>query len=237
MKRAAIFGTSGAIGSAVAEYLAKSLDWEIFAYSRTRSLPAQPNIQETTIDYFDEAQLENAASQFSNSEPLDLVFIANGILHQDDLQPEKALRALTADNLRRIFEINTVIPALIAKHFAPRLNRKAKSDLAFMTARAGSISDNEMGGWHSYRTSKAALNMIAKNIAIEICRRNPNAVISLIHPGVVESELSRPFSRGIPEGKLIQPEIAAQRIVALLDRLEPSLSGNIFELDGEIVAP
>ena len=111
---------------------------------RTRSLPAQPNIQETTIDYFDEAQLENAASQFSNSEPLDLVFIANGILHQDDLQPEKALRALTADNLRRIFEINTVIPALIAKHFAPRLNRKAKSDLAFMTARAGSISDNEM---------------------------------------------------------------------------------------------
>ena len=237
MKRAAIFGTSGAIGRALLSFLSTTPDWEIFSYSRTASGVQGPRIHESEIDYLDETALEQAAAQFSSKAPVDRVIITNGVLHQDEIQPEKALRMLSAENLRRVFEINTIVPALIAKHFAPKLNRNAKSELAFLTARAGSISDNEMGGWHSYRTAKAGLNMIAKNIAIEIGRRNKNATVALIHPGVVESELSRPFSRGVPEGKLISPEVAAKKITNLLDGLEPSLSGNIFELDGEIVAP
>ena len=234
----AVFGTSGAIGKAIAERIAADQpDTTVHAFSRTLNSGEPPNLIHHTIDYLDETALASAAELAPKEAPWGRVIVATGILHQGEIQPEKALRSVNAENLRALFDINTVIPSLIAKHFVPKLNRNAKAEFAVLSARAGSIADNEMGGWYAYRASKAALNMMVKNTAIETARRNKHAVIAALHPGVVDSALSKPFQKFTPPGKLFSPEDAAARLITLLDQLTPEQSGGLFEWDGEEVAP
>ena len=234
----AVFGTSGAIGRALAKRLAaENPDSRVHGFSRSLKADGPANLTHHQIDYLEEAALENAANLAPNDAPWSRVIVATGILHQGDVQPEKALRAVTAENMRFLFEINTIIPSLIAKYFVPKLDRQAKSEFAVLSARAGSIADNEMGGWYAYRASKAALNMMIKNTAIETARRNKHAVIAAIHPGVVDSALSKPFQKFTPPGKLLDPTDAATRIIGLLDSLSPEQTGKLFECDGEEVAP
>ena len=122
-----------------------------------------------------------------------MVLVATGILHDEVFMPEKSLKDLSAEKFIHLFLVNSVLPAIIAKHFIPRLNQKKRSVFAALSARVGSISDNKMGGWYSYRASKSALNMIIKNVAIETARKNEQAIIVGLHPGTVDSNLSRPF--------------------------------------------
>jgi NAD(P)-dependent dehydrogenase (short-subunit alcohol dehydrogenase family) len=123
-------------------------------------------------------------------------------------------------------------PALVAKHFLPLLPRQGRSVFAALSARVGSIGDNRLGGWHSYRASKAALNMLIKNASIELARTRPDAVIVGLHPGTVDTGLSKPFQRGVAHNKLFTPEYCAERLIAVTDGLTRDDTGHVFAWDG-----
>jgi NAD(P)-dependent dehydrogenase (short-subunit alcohol dehydrogenase family) len=161
------------------------------------------------------------------------VIVATGLLHADGVTPERSNAALDPRQLMRLFAINAVGPALIAKHVLPLLPRGERSVFAALSARVGSIGDNRLGGWHSYRASKAALNMLIRTLAIELERTRPQAILVGLHPGTVDTELSKPFQRGVPEGRLFTPDQSAERLLAVVDGLEPEDSGGVFAWDGQ----
>ena len=155
------------------------------------------------------------------------------ILHDGaGLKPEKTWRHLDGAALGRAFQINATGPALAAKHFLPLLAEDSKSCFAALSARVGSTADNGFGGWYAYRASKAALNMLVKTLSIELARRNPAALCVTLHPGTVDTRLSAPFQRGVPDGKLFSPRFSAERLLGVLDGLSPEDSGGLFAWDG-----
>ena len=234
----AVIGSSGTIGSTFTRQLSElHTDAKIHAFSRSQKKSSADNVIHHTIDYNDEFSIEQAASYVSNEAPLDIVIVATGILFDDSIAPEKSLRELSAKKFLRLFEVNTILPALIAKHFLPKLNRQNRSIFAALSARVGSISDNKLGGWYSYRASKSGLNMIIKNAAIEISRRNKKAIIVGLHPGTVDSNLSKPFQGNVPDGKLFTPDYSVKRLLDVLDNLTPESSGRCFSWDGKEVQP
>ena len=225
----AILGASGAIGSAFTVLLSKKYPKaSLFAFSRNG---------EHSINYSIEGSISEAAERAAKEKPLDLVIVANGILHDDKLMPEKSLRDLSAEKFHRVFEINTITPALIAKYFLLKLNKEKPSIFVALSARVGSISDNYLGGWYAYRASKTALNMIIKNASIEIGRRNKKAIIVGLHPGTVASNLSKPFQSDIADGKLFTPEYSAGKLLEVLESLTPDQTGKCFAWDGTEVLP
>ena len=190
------------------------------------------------LDLEDEDTMASAAETVAGAfSDVDMVLVATGLLHDGDgLQPEKTWRTLDAARFERVLRINTVGPALIAKHFLPLLARDRKSVFAALSARVGSISDNQIGGWHAYRASKAALNMLIRNFAIELGRRNKQAIAVGLHPGTTDTGLSRPFQAGVPEGKLFAPDFVAHRLLQVIDGLKPADSGQFFAWDGSRIA-
>ncbi|WP_125256426.1 SDR family NAD(P)-dependent oxidoreductase [Brevundimonas fluminis] len=219
---AVVIGASGGIGAAVAERLGTSGRFEVVhALSRSR----------TGLDLEDEATIAAAAARVSDGPAPTLVFVATGVLH-DGHQPERTHRALTSDHLLRDFRVNAVGPALVAKHFLPLLPRDSRAVFAALSARVGSIGDNRLGGWHAYRASKAALNMILRNLAIELSRTHPQTIVAGLHPGTVDTALSAPFRKGVDPAKLFAPDAAAGRLLAVLDGLTSADSGRVFDWDG-----
>lgn len=234
----AIIGASGAIGTAFTTQLSASYpDANIHLFSRTKIKNFTNNTQYHVINYKDEASIEEAASIASKEAPLDMVIVTTGILHVEGIMPEKALRDLSADKFHHLFEANAILPAIVAKHFLPKLNRESRSVFAALSARVGSISDNQLGGWYAYRASKAALNMIIKNAAIEITRRNKKSVIVGLHPGTVDSRLSKPFQGNVPDAKLFTPEFSVNKLIKVLESLTPEHSGKCFAWDGKEIEP
>ena len=169
--------------------------------------------------------------------PSNLVIVATGLLHNDNLMPEKGLRDITAKEMKKIFEVNIIGPALVAKHFIPLLPRTGKSIFAALSSRVGSISDNRLGGWHSYRASKAALNMMTKNIAIETARTHKEAAIIGLHPGTVDTNLSSPFQSNVKDGKLFSPEQFADYLLNVIDQASAADTGKILAWDGQEIEP
>ena len=234
--RAAVIGAAGGIGGAFVDHLAADANVAtVLALARSRRVPAGDKIEPGMIDTDDEASIAAAAERAKQTQGgLDLVLVATGMLHgPDGLQPEKTWRQLTPEAMLRVYRTNTVGPALVAKHFLPLLPREGRCVFAALSARVGSIGDNGLGGWHSYRASKAALNMLIRNFAIEIGRKNDQAVVVGLHPGTVDTGLSKPFQGGVPEGKLFTAKHAAEAMLATLDRLEGTDSGGLFAYDGE----
>ena len=226
MAAAIIVGANGGIGAALAAELATR--GEVHALSR-RSTPA--------IDLLDENSICETASQLSISGITPrLIVVATGILHQDGKGPEKALRELDPNWMIENYRLNAVGPALIAKHFLPLMPRTGRICFAVLSARVGSISDNNLGGWHSYRASKAALNMLLRNISVEWQRKNAEAIIVGLHPGTVETALSAPF-KGNPAHERFDPATAATQLLNVLDGLNPAQSGQLIAYDGTIIAP
>ncbi len=225
-KRAIIFGASGGIGAALIDALRARGDYaQVLAGARSGDADFH-------FDLTDEPSIAAVAS--AHPGPFDLIVIATGLLHRGDtLGPEKSWRALEAVTMADVFTVNTIGPALIAKHFLPLLHRDRRAVFAALSARVGSISDNRLGGWHSYRASKAALNMLMQNFAIELAQRNPMAVVASLHPGTVDSGLSRPFQRNVVAGKLFSPAQSAQSMLGVIDGLTPADSGRLFAWDGE----
>ena len=238
-KNIVVIGSSGALGKAFTNQFSKNHpEATIHAFSRQLSQDFGENVINKVIDYHDEASIAEAATHCSKMGSIDRVIVATGILHQgEDLLPEKSLRALSANNFQKLFEVNTIVPAMIAKHFLPQLNRQTQSIFAVLSARAGSIADNQMGGWYAYRASKAALNMILKNAAIEIGRRNHKSILVGLYPGTVDSFLSKPFQRNVPAEKLFAPEFSVNQMISLMQKMSPEDSGKFFDWDGQEVAP
>ena len=233
-RRAALFGASGGIGTALAEQLCADPQWgEVWLGARHLPVVAAPTARPFAFDSDDEASLIAAAQQIGAGGALDLVFVATGLLHRAGLpSPEKSYRALDAAAMAELYRVNAIGPAMIAKHLLPLLPRDRRAVFAVLSARVGSISDNRLGGWHSYRAAKAALNMMIVNFAIECRRSHPQAIIAALHPGTVDTALSAPFQRGLREGQLNSPAVAATALLHTLAQLQPEDSGGLFAWDG-----
>lgn len=218
---AVVVGASGGLGAALVTALNGTERFgRVHALSRAAGL-----------DLEDEASIAAAAADIARGPAPALVFVATGVLHSG-FEPERSYRALDPDQMARDYRINTIGPALVAKHFLPLLPRDRRSVFAVLSARVGSIGDNRLGGWHSYRASKAALNMTLRNLAIELARTHPQAVVAGLHPGTVDTALSAPFQRGVKPGKLFSPAQSAGYLLDVIDGLRPADSGGVFAWDG-----
>jgi len=227
--RCAVFGASGGIGAALAIALAET--HEVHAGSRSGSGASSAAMHLFAFDLTDEASIAAACAAIGGS--LDMVLVATGRLTRaDGSGPEKSYRALDGAGMAELFAVNTIGPALIAKHTLPLLRRDGRAVFAALSARVGSISDNRLGGWHAYRASKAALNMLVKTLALELARTHPQAIAVTLHPGTVDTALSGPFQRGVAPEKLFTPEVSAKALLKVLDGLTPEQSGGLFAWDG-----
>lgn len=227
-----MFGASGGIGRALVDRLAERGTLAVHAGGRhpPQGLPA--GVRPFAFDLTSEESIASALAAIPG--PLDLVLVATGVL-QDEAQalaPEKTWRALDPQAMARAFAVNAIGPALIAKHTLPRLRRDARTVFAALSARVGSIADNRLGGWHSYRASKAALNQIVRTCAVELARTRPQALAVALHPGTVATPLSAPFQRGVPCKQLFTPNQSAAHLLRVIDGLSPADSGGFFAWDG-----
>lgn len=232
----AIVGATGGLGGAfmgALEYC--SAVSTIFALSRSNIITDSNKIAWHHLDLEDKDSIVSAATAVQQSvKKLHLVILATGILHDGKrLQPEKSWRDIDGSAIEKTFRLNTIGPALVAKHFLPLLAHNQKSVFAALSARIGSIEDNHLGGWHSYRASKAALNMLLKNFAIELARHNPQAICIGIHPGTVDTGLSKPFQANVPKNKLFSPKFSAHRLLNVIDSVTACDSGTIIAWDGK----
>ncbi|QZD95191.1 SDR family NAD(P)-dependent oxidoreductase [Qipengyuania gelatinilytica] len=228
-RRAVVIGASGGIGAALANQL-EAAGTDTITLSRSADGDAH-------LDLEDEASIAAAAERIGGGAPVDLVFVATGYLHGENSGPEKDWRQLDAEALARNFAINATGPALVAKHFLPLLPDEGRAGFAALAARVGSIGDNRLGGWYSYRASKAALVMLIRTLSVELARKKPDAFCAALHPGTVGTALSKPFQRNVPEGKLFTPEYSAERLLEVLGDLGPEQSGRQFAWDGEEILP
>lgn len=235
-RRAAIFGASGGIGAAVARVLADR-GVPVLGGSRRGAVPRHHLVTPFAFDLTDEASIAAAAAQMADDVP-DLVLVATGALTLDDgTAPEKGFKALDAAAMAKALAVNTIGPALIAKHVLPLMPRDGRWTFAALSARVGSVSDNRLGGWHSYRAGKAALNMLVKNFAIEMARTHSQGTVLALHPGTVDTALSAPFQKGLPEGQLRKRREAAVAMVEVLLATTPAQSGALLGWDGQEIAP
>ena len=224
----AIFGCSGAIGKALCiEYINKPNIDNVIAYSRSGEEFENNLIKSIKVDYCNEQSLAEAASSLQIK--LDIIIVAIGALDN----PEKSIRDLSAEKFLDMFNANTIPTALIAKYFLPCLYRDRITKFASISARVGSIQDNELGGWYSYRASKSALNMILKGLSIEQQRSNHDSIIFGLHPGTVDSKLSRPFQKKNKE--YFSPEFSAKKLVNVIDTKTVDDNGKIFAWDNTII--
>ena len=216
---AVVFGASGGIGRALVQALLASQRFDhVVAFSRTTTV---------SIDLLDEASLENAAAYGASKGEIRLVIDATGFLHDETQGPEKSLQQIDPAKMARAFALNAIGPALIMKHMLPLLPRTGKAVFATLSARVASIGDNRLGGWYSYRASKAALNQLVRTAAVELARRAPNAICVALHPGTVATSLSAPFSK---DGLDLQTaDVSAARLLDVIDGLSPDQTGGFFD--------
>ncbi len=182
----------------------------------------------TPLDLGDENSIARAAEAAGDG--LRLVVDATGFLHGGGILPEKKLSQIDPARLAHSFAINAIGPALLMKHFLPRLARDGRAVFATLSARVGSISDNHSGGWYGYRASKAALNQFVRTAALELARTHPQAICVALHPGTVASPLSQPFAK---TGLDVQtPDVSAERLLKVIAALTPRQTGLLFDHKG-----
>ena len=222
---AVVFGAGGGIGGALVAALAGDRRFAAVIGLGRGSAPR--------FDLLDEASIAEAVRAVAARGAIRLAIDATGFLHDEAQMPEKSLRELDAGRLARSFALNAIGPALLMKHLLPALPREGRAVFATLSARVGSIGDNRLGGWYGYRASKAALNQFVRTAAVELARRSPAAICVALHPGTVATGLSAPFAAA---GLDVQaPEVAAARLLAVIDRLTPAESGGFFDHRGEAV--
>lgn len=219
MENALIIGSSGGIGSALTDTLT-TRGVTVTGLSRSRG----------GLDVTDEASVEQALGALEG--PFDLIFVATGALEINGAEPEKSLRHITAEAMIDQFKLNTVGPSLVLKHAMRLLPREGRSVFAALSARVGSIGDNNLGGWYSYRTSKAALNQMLHGAAIELGRTHKDLICVALHPGTVETSFTEKYVANHPT--VPAPE-AAQNLLSVLDGLTPEQTGKFFDWQGKEV--
>lgn len=220
--RAVVLGASGGIGSAIADELRSDPNClQLVTFSR----------RDDAFDITNEESVAAAAADTADG--LHLVFCATGGLVVDGVGPEKSLKQIVPDVMMRQFALNAIGPALVLKHFAPKLARSDRSIVALLSARVGSIGDNRLGGWISYRASKAALNQIVRTASFEVNRTHPRAVIVALHPGTVATRMTADYST---RHRRLDPSESACAMLDVIDRLTPADTGRFFAYDGLPVA-
>ena len=222
---AVVIGATGGIGRALMQALAQDAAFKaVIGLSRNSTPP---------LDLLSEPRIAAAASFLNAQGTPRLIIDATGVLQSETIKPEKSWREIDAAQMAEAFAINAIGPVLVMKHFLPLLPRNGSAVFATLSARVGSIGDNRLGGWYSYRASKAALNQLVRTAAIELNRRAPNAICVALHPGTVDTGLSASFAK---TGLDVQtPELAAARLLEIIHQLTPGDSGGFFDYKGETI--
>jgi NAD(P)-dependent dehydrogenase (short-subunit alcohol dehydrogenase family) len=232
---ALVLGASGGIGSALVDALLKDPRFEcVYALSRTPKEQFFPNCIPLCADPLDPESLRTALTAIRH--PLTRIVVTTGMLKDDQQSPEKSWRALDATMLSRSFSINSLAPILALKALIPSLPRGTRCEIAALGARIGSISDNRNGGWYGYRASKAALAMLIRTLSIDLERSHPEIICALLHPGTVDTAMSKPFQSSVPADKLFTPAQSAAALLSVLDGLTPADSGGHFAWDGSQIS-
>ena len=233
-RKIAIFGANGSIGQALCAHYQKQSD--VYAFTRNDFDIDESGLVKILLDDFNEDSVFQAANKFDN-DFFDKIIVSIGILHNERFMPEKRIEEVSSDQFLEIIRINTLIPTLIARSFHKKLKKNDKSTLAFLSARVGSITDNRSGGWYSYRASKAALNMVIKNLSIELRRYNKELVVIGLHPGTVDSRLSQPFQKNLEDSKIFSADFSVLKLSSVIDSLDIDDSGKCIAWDGEDILP
>ncbi|HET8817895.1 MAG TPA: SDR family NAD(P)-dependent oxidoreductase [Pseudidiomarina sp.] len=225
-----VFGAGGGLGLALAQHVLARGD-KVVAVSRAEA-PVEFGGDWIQVQGY-EAEHVQPVLQKIDGQTLTGVVSALGILHTNTFMPEKRLEDLSVEALEHTYYVNAILPILLLQTLKPHLPTKATCVWAQLSAKVGSITDNYLGGWYSYRASKAALNMLLKTAAIELKRTHKELTIAAIHPGTTDTDLSKPFQRRLPADKLYTPEQSAERIWSVIDHLSPEQSGQLFHWNGE----
>lgn len=237
-KSIVVVGSNGGIGAALIKQMRCEMpEATIHALARKATESDLPNVIDYCVDFEHEPSIEQVRDVIVQHGTIDLMVIATGLLHSEEVKPEKTLKQLDYAQLHTVFAANTFLPAMLAKYFIPHLSRANQSVFCILSARVGSISDNRLGGWYAYRASKAALNMLIKTASIETARSNKQAIIVGLHPGTVETALSKPFLGRVDEAKYFSPSIAAKQLLHVIKQLEVSDTGLIFDWKSEQIKP
>lgn len=233
-ERAIVLGAGGGIGGALVRALCRPDGAaQVIALSRRCPPDLPTKVRWIEADITGERSLASAAAEIGQGSAPDLVIVATGILHEGSkVQPEKSWRQIDAGAMARLFEVNTIGPALAMKHFLPLLPRDRRAVFAALSARVGSIGDNRLGGWYAYRACKAALNQLVRTASVELARTHRHAAIVGLHPGTVDTALSAPFGANADKQA---PEQAADALLSVLSRLPEGASGRVFDYRGEPV--
>jgi len=232
-----VIGANGGLGKAfVRAFEADDKVNSIYAFSRNIKVSENKKTYYSSIDIEDEESIKQAVELSSSDKKVDLVIVATGVLHKETgIKPEKSIAQIDPHIMNKVISINTIGPILLAKHFLPKLTRGEKTVFAALSARVGSINDNHIGGWASYRASKAALNMLIKTAAIEQKRLLPESIIISLHPGTVNTQLSQPFQKNVNEGSLFEADDAVNKLINVIDGLNIKDTGSFLAWDGSSI--
>jgi len=216
-----IIGANSGIAKALALSVLNENNTKLIVISRNIKFYQQPLFDDSEvihINSYDEEAIQEALNTINNATigHVSRVFICHGILHNRDCQPEKRLEDFSAKAFKEVLTVNTITPMLWLKNLTPLLSGKEVCKIVIFTARVGSISDNKLGGWYTYRASKAAMNMLIKSAAVELGRRAKNIKLISFHPGTTDTPLSKPFQKNVPAGKLFTSEFVAEELVKIV---------------------
>ena len=237
-KTALIVGAGQGIGlEFVRQFLKGDRADRVYATYRTPSPElfaiADRRLHCLQMDITEESQIASVMQTIqTETTTLHTVINCVGLLHDGAMQPEKSLRHLNAEQLLRYFQVNSVGAVMLAKHVQPLFKHRYRAIFATISAKVGSIGDNELGGWYGYRASKAALNMFMRTVAIEYRRTCPSTIVVTLHPGTTDTQLSRPFQRNVAPEKLFSVDRTVQQLLSVLDQLKQADSGEFFSWDG-----
>jgi NAD(P)-dependent dehydrogenase (short-subunit alcohol dehydrogenase family) len=235
---ALVIGANRGIGLGFVQQLLHNQQLRIYATHRSPVSPElaslaaeQSRLTLLQMDVTNEAEIAAAVAGLQ-AQKLHLVLYCVGVLQDSELQPEKSLQQIQSERLLRYFQVNSIGAVLVAKQVLPLLKHSEPSVLACISAKVGSIGDNQLGGWYGYRASKAALNMLMRTTAVEYSRKSPKTLVVLLHPGTTDTELSRPFQRNVPAEKLFSVDRTVNQLLAVIAQLQPGDSGQFFSWDG-----
>ncbi|MEW6991847.1 SDR family NAD(P)-dependent oxidoreductase [Colwelliaceae bacterium 6441] len=239
-KRTIIIGASSEIAKALAVEVLTQLDDNLILISRTSNsdnLTNNSHVKQILVKDYSSQAIAQAVSEIRQikQQPITQVFICHGVLHSDDIQPEKRLEDINCSSFQQVMITNALTPILWLQQLTPLIAGDKPCKIVIFSARVGSISDNRLGGWYSYRASKAALNMMIKTSAIELARRAKNIKIIAFHPGTTDTQLSKPFQNNVPENKLFTCQFVAKQLLTIIDHIEIDHTASYVDWQGQSI--